>query len=500
MASPLTLTLDIGSSSTRALVFDHRATCVPGLVAQVPNAPIIDRQGDTTFDATAIWSNVLTVIDQIMDAAAHRAADIKTVACCTFVTNILGVRRDGTPVTPVLTYANPSAAADVALLREELGPAGVDHVHDRTGCLLHSSYLPARFRWIERTHPAWLAEADRWMSIGEYVLWRFTGQRLASYSVATWTGLLNRRTLDWDGRWLERLPVRREQLSPLGDVQPVAATLQAEWAARWPDLASARWLPAIGDGAAANVGSGCADGRHIALTIGTTGAMRVVVPPALPAMPDGLWLYRVTQDQGLLGGATTEGGNLLAWLRETLRLPPLEPLDQAVQALEPAGNGLTFLPFISGERAPGWNDSAHAVLAGFNPSTTPVAIYRAALEAIAYRFALIFRRMEPYLPGDPQARRIVASGGALTGSPAWLQIMADVLNCPVDVLAEQELSARGLALVALQETGIISALDALPPTVMRTYQPDPARHLRYRAGLDEQVALYARLFSTGLAP
>ncbi|MEZ4735178.1 MAG: hypothetical protein R3E79_49415 [Caldilineaceae bacterium] len=88
------------------------------------------------------------------------------------------------------------------------------------------------------------------------------------------------------------------------------------------------------------------------MTIGTTGAMRVVVDPNLDQVPDGLWLYRVSGKQGLLGGATTEGGNLFAWLRETLQLPPMAQLEKELAAREPAAHGLTVLPFVAGERAP----------------------------------------------------------------------------------------------------------------------------------------------------
>src|SRR5690606_25532531 len=139
------------------------------------------------------------------------------------------------------------------------------------------------------------------------------------------------------------------QLPPLVDLAQRPATLLPEWRERWPILAAARWPPAVGDGAAANVGSGAVGDGRVALTIGTTGAMRVIVPASLPTVPDGLWLYRVTAGQGLLGGATTEGGNLLVWLRATLQLPELDALEREMAGRTPATHGLAMLPFIAGE-------------------------------------------------------------------------------------------------------------------------------------------------------
>jgi gluconokinase len=305
--------------------------------------------------------------------------------------------------------------------------------------------------------------------------------------------LLNRRELAWDKVWLARLPVDGAQLSPLADLDQACVGLDGEWAARWPDLAQIPWLLPVGDGAAANIGSGCATPDRIALTIGTTGAMRVVVDPQLNTVPAGLWLYRVDAGRGLLGGATTEGGNLFAWLQELLQLPGSEELESQLAARPPAAHGLTFLPFVAGERAPGWREDARAAITWLSLHTSAVDLVQAGLEAIAYRFALIYRRIAPHLPDD---HTLVASGGGLLSSSAWLQMMADVLGRPLDTLAEPEGTSRGLALLALEQLKVIQRAGDLPPALGKTYQPDPARHALHQAALDRQVALYDRLLKS----
>ncbi|MBE2236900.1 MAG: carbohydrate kinase [Caldilineaceae bacterium] len=487
------LVLDIGTSSTRALVFDERARPLPGIVAQVAYDPDIAATGDMTYAADRLFEAVVEAVDQVVRQLSVADRQVTAVAGCTFVTSILGIDAQDQPATPVLTYAAPGCAGAVETLRLALGGAGVQAVHERTGCVLHSSYLPARFVWMAAEHPQWLERSVRWMSIGDYVLWRLTGDLCTSYSVASWTGLLNRHTLQWDETWLARLPIAASQLSPLVDVAPRPGRLRPAWRKRWPALASAQWLPAVGDGAGANVGSGAGDGEHIALTIGTTGALRVVVPAALPVVPDGLWLYRVTATEGLLGGATTEGGNLLAWLRTTLNLPRLDELETLWAQRTPGAHGLQMLPFIAGERAPGWRDNAQAVLQGFTLATTPLDIYQAALEAIAYRFALIHRRLAPLLSEGGKSSTVVASGGALAGSRAWQQIIADALGRPLLVTQETELSARGAALLALRALGQITALSDLPPAPAAVMQPDAARHAFHQAALEQQVILYQQL-------
>lgn len=489
--APLVLALDIGTTSTRALLFDATGQPVPDCIAQVANHLETTHDGGATFDPLPLFDHVLAVIDQVIQRAGDHAQKIAAVVSDTFVGNVMGVSASGEPVTPLFIYADTRNAADADVLRQELGVAGMRASHDRTGCLIHTSYLPARLRWLARTQPALLERSAYWLSFGEYLYWRLLGQRTVSYSVASWTGLLNRHSLTWDQAWLAMLPVTAEQLSPLADVNQPLQGLQAPWAERWPALRAIPWIPAIGDGAAANLGSGCDQPTRIALTIGTTGAMRVVVDPALTQVPDGLWLYRVSSGQGLLGGATTEGGNLFAWLRESLQLPPLDQLEKELAGRAPAAHGLTILPFVSGERAPGWNDHARASIVGFTLNTRPLDLVQAALEAIAYRFSLIYQRIKPHTAGHHH--QIIASGGGLLSSPAWLQIMADVLGEPIVALLEKEITSRGIALLGLQQLGVIDQMSELPPTTGHTYLPNPEHHARHQQAIERQVAIYDRL-------
>jgi gluconokinase len=259
-------------------------------------------------------------------------------------------------------------------------------------------------------------------------------------------------------------------------------------------LAEIPWLLPIGDGAAANIGSGCDAPDRIALTMGTTGAMRVVVGPELKEVPDGLWLYRVDAPRALLGGATTEGGNVFAWLSTLLQLPEGDALEAALATRKAARHGLTVLPFVAGERAPGWREDARAAITGLSLHTQPVDILQAALEAIAYRFALIYQRILPLLPGDVE-HEIIAGGGGLLSSSAWLQIMADVLGRPLHTLAEKEGTSRGLALLALEHLGVIPRPAVLPPALGKTYVPNADYHAIHQNALKRQVDLYDRLLN-----
>jgi gluconokinase len=226
--------------------------------------------------------------------------------------------------------------------------------------------------------------------------------------------------------------------------------------------------------------------------IGTSGAERVVwAPPGEFEIPWGTWCYRVDQRRLVLGGALNDGGSLFDWLRRRLRLPSIARVEAEIQSIAPDSHGLTVLPFWGGERSTGWADDARGAIVGLRLHTTPAEILRAALEAVALRFAELDRVL---MSAMPSSREVVASGGALLHSPAWLQIMADVLGRPVHASAEPEASSRGAALLALEALGYLDQpLESLSPNVRRLYTPVSAATQRYAAAAERQRRLYDML-------
>jgi len=482
--SPLVLALDIGTSLVRAVLFDRLGRAVEGLVERRSYELQNTADGASETDPDALLEAVWTCVDSVLARAGGLAEQIGGVGTCTLVSNCLGVDNAGRAITPLTTYADTRAAGEVAALRAELDETDV---HDRTGCIFHPSYLPSRFRWLARTQPGILSRTARWISIGEYLEWKLFGEPAVSYSVASWTGLLDRRRKVWDEALLAALPVKIEQLSPLSDLNVPRRGLRRSFAGRWPALRKVPWFPAVGDGAAANVGSGCTSPQQVALTVGTSSALRAVMADPIERVPWGLWCYRVDGRRSLPGGALSEGGNIFAWLRATLRLPEPADLESALAAMEPDSHGLTMLPFLAGERSPGWAGHARAVIHGLSLATTPLEIVRAGLEAVAFRIGLVFDLLQSLLPDGSQ---VVASGGALVGSPVWLQIITDVLGRTVAVSEVGEVSARGAALLALEAMGALRDLAEAQPSIGSLFEPDAGRHERYRGAMERQGILY----------
>lgn len=506
---PFVLALDAGTSSVRASIFDSRAREVTGTTART-----LRHSGTTTLhggierDADELVGTVVRAVDASLSRApAEAAARIERVAVACFWHSLVGIDRDGRAVTPVYGWADTRAWAEAEALRREVDESAA---HLRTGCRFHPSYWPAKILWLRKNRPDLCRAVARWVSFGEYLTSRLSGgEARASVSMASGTGLFDQHTLGWDAPLLSALSLDKEQLPALAS-DGETFRLADEYASRWPSLREAGVFPAVGDGAANNVGEGCTSRSSVALMVGTSAAMRVVYEGEPPReLNEGLWCYRAGRRRVVVGGALSDGGGLYEWMTASLNLDsesgandgaheqsdesagPLitSSLEQRLAALEPDAHGLTLLPFWSGERSAGWNTRARGAVLGLRAETRPEEIVRASLEAVAYRLAHVARALDAYAP-DAEIR---ASGGALRSSRLWAQTIADVLGRPLVVSGVSEASSRGAVLLALEATGAIKSVSDIPAPVGAEVEPDAARTARYARALERQQKLYELL-------
>lgn len=480
----MVIAVDVGTSSARASAYADDGRPVPGLHHQVPYEPRVTADGGVEYEPRALLGAVATCLDAVCARAGR--AGVHGVAVTTFWHGLCGFDASGDAITPVYMWADSRSARDAGLLRDALDETAL---HGRTGCHLHSSYWPAKLRWFAREHPGEMRRVARWGSFGEHLETTIFGDASTSVSMASATGLFDVTTGTWDAEALAAAGIEPRQLFRVVDRDHERHGLRREWAGRWPALHATPWFPAIGDGAASNVGSDCIAGDRIALNVGTSAALRVATD-GTQRPPRGLWRYAVDRRHLLLGGATSEGGNVYAWCRDTLQLPDDATLEHRLQTMSPDAHGLTILPFLAGERAPGWRGERRGIVAGLSLSTGPLEIMHAALEAVALRLALVYRLLAPYAA---RQHAVVASGGAVTHSRAWTRILADALGQPVTWSHEPEATSRGAALLAWQALGVVRDLASVRAPLGETFEPDPARHARYREALDRQRALDERV-------
>ncbi|HXM56375.1 MAG TPA: gluconokinase [Candidatus Dormibacteraeota bacterium] len=442
LTEPLVLTVDVGTSSVRTLLFDGRARPVPGSETKLEYQPRVGADGAYEVPAAALERLVHRAIGEALPHAGR--ATVGAVAVSTFWHGLLGLDAGDRPTTPVVLWSDTRSWRQAERLRSELD---VEAIRRRTGCPVHPSYWPAKLAWLREAAPATWERTARWVSFGDLLYLKLFGELATSVSMASGTGL---RRLDggWDQHLLDLLQVRDEQLP---DEAPELCRPRPSIRRRWPQLADAVWLTAAGDGGLANLGSGCVDAGQRALTVGTSGALRALTDALPEHLAPGLWCYLLEPGRYVVGGSLSNGGNLFAWLTRTLRVDE-QGLEARLRRMRAAGSGLTFLPLLAGERSLGFAPHATGAIAGLTQATTAEQIVHAGLEAVALTFAGVDQALDETVPG---ARRLVASGAGLLSSPAWIQMMADAIGKPVAVSrSAMEASSVGAALLALARLGI----------------------------------------------
>src|SRR5438270_6405429 len=454
---PVVLALDLGTSYAKALRFDETGAPVGSLARQPAG---IGAQG--RGNVKAVIDAAEAVLDEALAAGPRPAA----VALSTAWHTLVGVDDDGRPSTELSTWMDDRAGAEAAALRAAV--ADPDDVHDRVGAPIHPSFPSARILWTARHQPAVFAATRSWCSLSELVVSRWFGDRVGpSSSVASASGLYDQRAGAWDSELLDAIGLSSERLIPVDDEPRTGLAVACR--SRWPTLARVPWFPAQGDGASAVIGSGCTVPGRAALTVGTSAAVRVFSDRErrrAARLPGPLFGYLADGATPVVGAARSNAGAAVAWAAKVLNASGGDDVEQATAGRTPGGHGLRVDPSVISERSPDWPLFPSASVDGLRPTTTPLDILQAFVEAVAFGVADAVDALEEW--AGPQT--LVLAGGA-SASPGWRQLLADAMGRPIACSSVGDDSARGAALAALVRLG-----EPMPaPSDDRVVEPDTAR-------------------------
>lgn len=443
--------LDIGSSSVRAGLFDHTGSLRRNTLVKIERKLKATADGGSELDPDGAFRQVVQAIDGVVRAIGSSC--VSHAAMCTFWHSLIGIDEKGIATTPVYGWADNRSRDHVKTLRKRFDEIAV---HNRTGARLHSSFWPAKLLWLKKDNPDVWKRTSQWISFSDYIALRLFGATSTSISMASATGLFDLRRCVWDVELLKFLRLKPANLPPIAESEAGYKRLNSRFARRWPELRNAEWIAAIGDGAANNIGEGCVNAGKAVLMIGTSGAIRVAYTGDPPAnIPPGLWCYRIDRDRVIVGGALSDGGGLLDWLRANLNLP--KNAESIIAKRLPEKSSVTVEPFFAGERSTGYDENARGAILGLTMANDAVDIYQAAMEAVARGFAEILLQIETILP----IGQIIGSGGALKHSPVWRRIVSGALGREITLSSTPEASMRGAVLLALETIGKIQITDPM---------------------------------------
>jgi gluconokinase len=348
-----------------------------------------------------------------------------------------------------------------------------------------------KLMWLRHDHAGLFARAARFAGIKEYVFFKLFGRWLVDHSIASAMGMFNLRLREWDAEALKLAGVAAVKLS-----EPVPTTYCLRGLtpplARQLGLASdTPFVIGANDGVLSNLGVNAIHRGQIAVTIGTSGAMRAAVGRPYTDPSGRTFCYVLDQDHWVIGGPVNNGGNVLQWVRDELAgaeagvarelgVDPYDALTESASRIPAGAEGLLFHPYLAGERAPLWNADLRGSFFGLALHHTKAHMIRAVLEGVIFNLHSILPAVEA-MTGP--AEHIVATGG-FAHSALWRQIMADIFNREVVVPQSVESSCLGAAVLGLRALKMAASLDAVADMVGATHRhvPNP-----------KNAAVYARL-------
>jgi glycerol kinase len=441
---PFVLALDQGTTSSRAIVFDHRAEACG--VAQQEFRQIFPQPGWVEHDPTEIWATQSAVLHGALAKAGIGASDLAAIGITNQrETTVLWERATGRPVANAIVWQDRRTAGACDQLRAD-GHAPTFAA--KTGLVLDAYFSGTKLKWLLDHVPGARARAKAgelaFGTIDSWLVWNLTrgAVHATDASNASRTLLYDIHRGDWDDELLALLDVPREVLPSV--VPSSGAIGQASLEGIDVPIAGI-----AGDQQAALFGQACHAPGLAKNTYGTgcfllmnTGGKAVASRNNL--LTTVAW-RRGGQTEYALEGSVFIGGAVVQWLRDGLKIirqaAEVEPLALTV----PDNGGVYFAPAFAGLGAPHWDAYARGTIVGLTRGATGGHIARAALESIAYQSADLISAMEK--DAGIALGELRVDGGA-TASNLLMQFQADLLGVPVVRPRVHETTALGAAYLA----------------------------------------------------
>ena len=485
--STLLLGVDIGTSSCKTALFDPDGKIVAQGGCEYPVS--YPRKGWAEQDPAAWWDGVCRAVREMTAGNGINPAEIAGIGVDGQSWSAIALDAEGKVLcpTPIWTDTRSEEICRVtaAVLSEE-------RIFGLCGNPVQPGYTWPKILWYRENRPEVFGKTEKILQSNSYIVYRMTGEITQDLSQGYGLACFDMRKGCWDDGMCETLGIPRKILPEIFPCHQIVGKLTKE-AAEQMGLAEGIPVAAGGlDAACGTLGAGVVSPGQTQEQGGQAGGMSICID-RYAADPRLILGFHVVPGRWLLQGGTTGGGGALKWLRETM-CPELSfaEMSSLAETAEPGSGGVTFLPYMAGERSPIWNPDACGVFFGLGFGTTRAQMIRACMEGVAYALR---HNLETAEAAGARADTLRAMGGS-ANSRIWTQIKADVTGHGIDVPGSDTATTLGAAMLAGVGTGVWRNFEeAAGQTVRvnRTVEPDPAAREIYDRGYRTYRQLYEQL-------
>jgi gluconokinase len=474
------ITIELGTNAVRIFAFDLNGIVIGSMKGFYPT---FHSQPDySEQDPEQIFITMLYVLKNLLNEKIHpKKYKVASICFSSSMHSMLAVDRHGVPLSNAFTWADNRAKNEAKEIR---GSALADAIYDSTGTPLHPMSPMLKIAWMKKNDAATFKQAGKFLSIKSYVIYQLTGEYLIDYSLACATGMLNIHKIAWEKQALDFAGITPDKLPQLVPVFASAGTLKKAYQNSLGLKEEIKILVGSSDGCMATLGAGIWNSDKATITIEDSSAVRVVGNKMLHDEKKRVFNYLITEDCFVSGGPSNSGGGIFEWFAKQFGdfttaydiESCMNNLLQEATKVATGSEGILFLPYLLGERAPIWNPDARAMYFGINIKHERQHFIRATIEGILYEIYSIGKMLNEH-------RNIssLSVNGSFATIPFCAQIISDMFNKPVDVTKNANSVSIGAFLLAATDMGIFKSLDeaASQIEVGERYSPAENNHKIY---------------------
>jgi gluconokinase len=471
------ITIDLGTSAVNVFALDMQGKVIGTMKGSYPTFHTDPDYSEQ--DPEQIFITVLYVLKNFLNEMIH-PRNYKVVVICfsAAMHSVLPVDKQGIPLGNAITWADNRAKREA---RELKGTAAGKKIYSATGTPIHPMSPLIKITWLKNHDKARFDQTSKFMSIKSYIIQQLTGENIIDYSLASATGLFNIHTIKWEQDALDFAGITADKLPDPVPIFYSTDKLRKEYQKSLGLSAKTKIIVGSSDGCLATLGAGVWGEGKATITIEQSGAVRVVGKKVLQDEQQRFFNYLLTENYYVSGGPSNNGGNIFEWFsrqfgdfKHAYDLEDcMETLLQDVVKVSPGSEGLVFLPYLQGERAPIWNANARGVYFGVNINHEQAHFTRATIEGILYEIYSIGKILEEH-----RSINSLSVNGSFASLPLWAQMIADIFNKPVSVKDNADSIGLGAWLLSATQMGVYNNLEEAAQTVTlpAPYTPKKADH------------------------
>jgi len=484
------IAVDIGTSNCKAVVINSKTKLLQSF--GIATKPIEPRPGWNEQNADEIFKAVFKLLQQSISFCKEEK--IASISFSAAMHSFLPVDKHHTPLMNMLTWADLRSAKYAHRLKQE--PLAKE-LYETTGVPIHAMSPLCKLLWLKHEEKNIYKNAYKFISIKEFIFFKLFNKYIIDHSIAAATGLFDEKNLCWYNEALKAAGITKQHLSELCPVEHYETQLLPAIKKKLNIEYEIPFVLGGSDGAMANLGSGITNAVNAAVTVGTSGAVRITSNKYLIDKRQRLFCYYITDGLYITGGAINNGGIALQWLIEKIfeddfkNEKKLNKLLQSTATIKPGAEGLIFLPYILGERSPVWDEMAKGSFIGLTTTHTKSHLIKAVLEGVCFSIVDVMKALEET---SGTIKKIYLSGGIIK-SENWVQLLADISGKIILINEGGDASALGAAFIGMKATGLVKKINEakLFLSNTKTFKPNRANHNLYEKYFKIYISLYPKL-------